>query len=160
SLSTFTYNASGNNFRLAGNTGSGSGERSNGTLTLANTSTITANAMVIGGGSNSNGGTATLNLGAGLTTINANTINIGLDKASGTVRWLPATVTGNLKIRGTGGTDTDRANITLASRGQSGSGTAADSATFTGHSVDIMANTLIIGRSTNSSTESGTLSFD
>jgi autotransporter-associated beta strand protein len=164
-LSHFTYNDAAAQFRVAGGIPNNTGNRSNGTLTLANTTnTITAAAAIIGGGSSSSGGTATLNLGAGTNVINADTVNIGFNKHTSTVRWLPETTTGTLKIRGTGGTDADRATITIGSRFNSGSAVGPDNVDLNGHEVDILAGALTVGRvdqlSGSATTETANLSFD
>jgi autotransporter-associated beta strand protein len=164
-LSHFTYNDAASQFRVAGGIPNNTGNRANGTLTLANTTnTITASAVVIGGGSSGNGGTATLNLGAGTNVINADTINIGFNKHTSTVQWLPETTTGTLKIRGTGGTDEDRATITIGSRFNSGSAVGPDNVDLNGHEIDILAGALTVGRvdqlSGTATTETANLSFD
>src|SRR5688572_12458661 len=157
-LTEFSF--TGTELNLGGRQASNTGNRSAGNLTLANTAnTITVTTVNVGAGSQNNGGGMNnLLFGGGTNVVNATTINIGTHKSPANVAFSGAT--GTLKIRGLGGTDADRANITLASRGQSGTATAADVVNFNGHAVDVMAGTIIIGQSTNSSTETGTLSFD
>src|SRR5204862_3970861 len=110
---------------------------------------ITAGTLVVGDSAGNNSGPAsTLSLGAGTNVINANTVNLGFGKASGTINFAGAT--GSLKIRDINGL-TGRATITLSQQ-SSGSGTSTAQLLLSGgHTMDIMASTLTIGRVTSTS---------
>ena len=64
--------------------------------------------------------------------------------------------TGGLRLRGTGGTDNDRANIIFGNRnvGSSG-GTDTGTLSFNGHPVDVKLGTVTMGQSTQASGVSG-----
>ncbi|BCU79763.1 autotransporter-associated beta strand repeat-containing protein [Luteolibacter sp. LG18] len=102
------------------------------------------------------------------TTINANTITIlgGNSKDSANLKFRTGLATGpTLKIRGTGGTDSDRANINIATGANgtnSGTGTGSMDL-YTGATtsvLDAMVGTLQVGsRTAGSSTHSATFSM-
>jgi autotransporter-associated beta strand protein len=165
-LSNFVYSASGGTLTVAG---SGSDARGTGQLSLAGGSnTITVGTIQIGVASGNGPGTSfidSLNLGAGSNIINVGTLNIAAGKINnGKLQFLGST--GGLRLRGVGGTDTDRVTITLANRNNSGSGTVNGQVDFTGgHAVDVKANTITIGTSGGSNPSSlqhyvAGLSFD
>ncbi|MHA3770792.1 beta strand repeat-containing protein [Verrucomicrobiota bacterium sgz303538] len=155
-LKEFSFNAT-----TTGELRVGYGGNTAGTLRLANTSnTITARAVQIGASNGQNaGGASTLSLGAGTNILYADTFNVATSKANGTINFFDAT--GTLVIRAQNGTG--RANITVGAVNQGSTGnTATGTLAFTGHEVDILANTLQIARRTVASgtNATGTVSFD
>jgi autotransporter-associated beta strand protein len=160
-LGTFIYNSSGNAFNVAyGST------VKNGTLTLAANSTITAARLNVSQGDASTVSTGTLNLGHE-TTINANTIVVGELNGSGTAagtgrfQFTPSLAANpTLKIRGTGGTDSDLANWTIANDfGRQTTGIVDLVNGVSGTSVlDAKINTLLLGSNIRSGNWTGTIS--
>src|SRR5262249_39408270 len=123
----------------------GSGNRSGADFRMAAVSNyVAASAMNINTGSTSSGASGTLTLGAGTNIIYANTFNVGFGRAQCTVNF-PGT--GGLRLRGTGGTDSDRVSMTLGSHNNAtGTGsTAAGTLSFNGHPVDLKLGTLTLG---------------
>jgi autotransporter-associated beta strand protein len=114
-------------------------------------------------GSSSSGAAGTLTLGGGTNILYVNTFNVGANRAQCTVNFAGS---GGLRLRGAGGTDADRVNMTLGNHNVTGTGsTAAGTLSFNGHPVDLMLNTLTLGTSTAAPTAgsnpgNGTLSFD
>lgn len=103
---------------------------------------ITATTLTVA--NNNNGGSATLNLGAGTNIINANTIEMGDAKASGTMNF--GSATGGLRLRnaaGTGRTTVDMAGT--PSHSGSASTPAVANLQLNGHYVDMMIGTLTLG---------------
>jgi autotransporter-associated beta strand protein len=146
------------------NAGSGSGEfrvgygvLNNATLTLASTAnTISVTAISVGETtSNGNSGQNNiLNLGAGTNALQATTINIGTQKASGVIQF--AGSSGTVVISGIGGAGT--ANIFLGNSNSSGTyqpGSLNNGLLLAGHTATVNAGTVIIGNRT--STGAGTL---
>ena len=119
-LSQFTYTNAGGNFNVGGTTNNASSAvTGNGTLTLAVTNSITAanfnlSPYSTGLGSRNSG---TVHLGR-TNTIHANNILIGSEKTTALLDFQNL-VNPTLRIRGTGGTDADRASI-LVGRNLSG----------------------------------------
>jgi autotransporter-associated beta strand protein len=141
-LSNFVYNASAGTVNI-GTTGS----RSIGNLILAAASnSITAGTINSMTSATSTPLTGLLTLGSGINIINASTINIAAARSTVAVQF-PGT-TGSLKIRGTGGTDADRATVTLGNRNTAGTGpqTTLGSILANGHPVDMKIATLSIGK--------------
>ncbi len=140
-LSNFVYSASAGTFNLGAN-----GSRSIGNLTSAAASnSITAATILFETSASSSSVTGTWNLGAGTNRINANTINVGSQRSGGAVQF--NTVSGGLRVRGTGGTYSDRANITLVNRNAGGtSGTSYGRLFLNDHPVDLKAGTLTVGQ--------------
>jgi autotransporter-associated beta strand protein len=155
-LSNFVYNASGSTFGV-GNIGG----RGIGTITLAGVSnSITASTVAIMTSSASSSVNGTSTLGAGTNIINANTINISATRASGTLRFDPANPNGGLRLRGTGGTDNDRATMTIGNRSSGGtSGTAAGTLALNDHPIDLKLGTLTLGECNQASPVAGTGTF-
>ncbi len=162
-LSTFIYNNPTGTISIA-DVGQSGFTRAGGTLVLAGVSNnITAATINVGtcaaaqAGPNDN-----FYLGAGTNIINVGTINLANNKNSATNTFKG--LTGGLKIRGVTGVDTDRANIILGNRNQSGTGTCAGSMFFNGYPVDIKANALIVGTNfssgTTGDTGTGVFQFD
>jgi autotransporter-associated beta strand protein len=139
-LSNFVYSANSGTFNL-GNEGS----RGVGNMNLAAASnSITAGTMNINVGATSTGTSGNFYLGAGTNVINAGTINIAAARNTTPVQFLGAT--GGLRVRGTGGTDTDRATMTIGNRNTGGtSTTTVGSFLANGHPVDMKLATLTLG---------------
>lgn len=139
-LSNFVFNAGGSGGPINLSTGSSA---ATGKINLAAASNnITATTLSLG--NNNNGGTGTMNLGNGTNIINADTISMGIDKTTGTMQFLN-NAGGGLKIANH--TGTGRANISLSGQSSSGSTSAKinGSMLFNGGTVNILANTLIVG---------------
>ncbi len=141
-----------------------SGNRSSADFTLAaNSNYITAATWNANIASSSSSVSGTLNLGAGTNIINVNTFAIAGNRGTCPVN-LPAGA--GLRLRGAGGTDSDRANMTVGNHNASGTGsTAAGTLNFDGGAVDIKLGTLILGQSGGGTTGgsnpgNGTLNFD
>ena len=121
--------------------------RSSSTLTLANASnTITAATVGVGDsnqpGGNNGGAGSNLLLGAGTNVINANTINVGFTKSTGTFQF--AGGTGSVTINGEGG-PTTTANIVVG-RGSSATDTGtARQFLLAGHLATVQAGTVQVG---------------
>ena len=119
----------------------GSGSRGQGTLILSNTGNlITATNITLGVSSGNNASNGTIVLGTGTNTINADTITLGGVKGGGGIQFASSTA-GTLKLRGSGGTDTDRANITIGLRNSQGTPVASGINLGT-HVVDMKVGTL------------------
>jgi hypothetical protein len=140
-LSNLVYNASAGSFNLCNS------NRSQGTMTLAAASNnLTCATANIGTGSSSSSVTTTMKLGSGTNLINANTINLAGNRGSATINF--ANAAGGIRIRGTGGTEADRATMVLGLRntGSSTGGTSTGTLSFNGHPVDAKISTLTLGR--------------
>jgi autotransporter-associated beta strand protein len=160
-LNTFIFfnTNSGSALNIAGFNGSEA--RGSGLMTLAVTNTITVSNINVALSTGNGGIGGTLNLGTGTNVINTANINLGAGKINtATVKFLGPT--GGLRIRGFSGADSDRSvNITLGNRANSGSGTAAGTFNFIGgYPIDVKANSMTMGRSTQNGPGNGTLSFD
>ncbi|TAK93937.1 MAG: hypothetical protein EPO07_17500, partial [Verrucomicrobia bacterium] len=163
-LTNFVYNNSGGTVTIA-SSASGSEARGGGIVNLAAVSnSITAGTIAMAVGTGNGGTTANaLNLGAGTNVINANTINIAAGKVNTAVmKFLGST--GGLRLRGSGGTDADRANFVLGRRGNTGTGTILGSVLLGGHPVDVLAGSVVLGQYTSSQAgpqaTGGVLQFD
>jgi autotransporter-associated beta strand protein len=157
-LTNFVYNAPASTITM------GSGNRSSADFTLAaNSNYVTAATWNANVASSSSSVAGTLNLGAGTNIINVNTFTIGGNRANCPVNLPPAA---GLRLRGAGGTDNDRANMTLGNHNASGTGsTAAGTLNFNGSAVDLKLGTLTMGQSGGGTTGgsnpgNGTLNFD
>ncbi|TAK98314.1 MAG: hypothetical protein EPO07_12185 [Verrucomicrobia bacterium] len=150
-LTNFYYSASG------GTLGIGAVNRSIATLNLAAGSNfITAATISLNTGSSSSSGNGVaLRFGPGTNNINANTFNIGANRTSATAQFTDAS--GGLRLRGTGGTDADRCNMTLGNRnaGSSTGGTTTGTLALNGHPVDMKFGTLTVGAQNRAGTEAG-----
>jgi autotransporter-associated beta strand protein len=157
-LSAFIYSNS------AGSVSFGAANRSGASVNLASSSNrIIAATMNNGTGSTSNGGTSNTRLGGGTNIIHAGTLNIAAGRE--TCNFVFQTTTGGLRVRGVGGTDSDRANMTVGNHNTGGSGsTAAGNLLFNGHPVDLKLGTVNLGQSTSAPTGNsfgnGTIQFD
>jgi fibronectin-binding autotransporter adhesin len=156
-LTNFVYNAPASTITM------GTGNRSAGDFTLAaNSNSITAATWNANIGSSSSSVSGVLSLGAGTNIINVNTFAIAASRGSCTVN-LPSAA--GLRLRGTGGTDSDRANMTVGNHNVGGSGsTSAGTLNFNGATVDLKLGTLALGVASGSPTGNnpgnGTLNFD
>ena len=140
-LGNFVYAASNGTINVAG----GTATRVGGVLLLAGGSNnITAGTINFGTGSGAQAGngSSAIKLGAGTNNINVGTFNIINNKNSGTVSF--QTANGGLRLRGVGGTDNDRATITIGNRNQTGTGTTTGNLSLNNHPVDIKAGTVTI----------------
>jgi len=158
-LSNFVYSAP------AGTIAMGSGNRSVANFKLANGSNyITAASFNDNIASASSSGTGNLTLGGGTNIFNVANFNISAGRGSSTVSF--PDVTGGIRVRGTNGTDADRAAMTIANRNNGGGSGNSITGTLSlnGHPVDMKLSTLILGESGSnpSGTAPGTavLSFD
>ncbi|WP_162525321.1 beta strand repeat-containing protein [Rariglobus hedericola] len=156
-LSNFNYsNASGTiNVGAIGTT------NSVGTWTLAGTTVITAASVGIAANAPNNGSNhqGVVHLGQ-TNTINADNILIGSTSGTGTLDFQAGLTAPTLKIRGTGGTDSDRAAVVVGTN----SGYTGASGTFNGGTgvLDAKISTLKIGENTRNSampSVSGTFSM-
>ncbi|MEZ0257851.1 MAG: beta strand repeat-containing protein, partial [Chthoniobacter sp.] len=155
-LGNFVYNVPTGAFNVGGTSDSAtSATTANGTLSLAANSTITAASFNVGFYSTGNSAinSGTVHLGQ-TNTINATTFLVGNQKTVALLDFQSGLTAPTLKIRGTGGTDTDRANITI---GTNNSGVSPTTATFdlTGGTVDAMVGTMIIGQNARQATALG-----
>jgi hypothetical protein len=160
-LSNFVYSAA------AGTVNIGAVNRSTASLVLGAVSNhITAATINLNtGSSSSTGSSQALRCGGGTNVVNANTINVGANRTSATVDF--STGTGGLRLRGTGGTDANRANMVLGLRntGASAGGTTTGTLSFNGHPVDLRLGTVTVGQMTRAGTEAnlngnGVIQFD
>jgi autotransporter-associated beta strand protein len=139
-LSSFVFNAGGGSSG-AFNLGTGSSGASF-TLALAAVSNnITAGTMVVG--NNNTRGTVILNLGGGTNIINADTLNVGFTKTSGTLQFTnPGS---GLKVASH--TGTGRATLNISGMSNTGGTTANNngSVLLNGGTVNILAGTITVG---------------
>ncbi len=164
-LSYFIFNSSIGTMNIANAT---SGNRFGGLFIMAAVSNnVTAGTINFMQNNVSNGGNGSsgLQFGAGTNVVNVGTFNIVGGKNSGTVKFVSgAPATAGVRIRGVTGNsdDTARANITIAVRNSTGTGTTTGNLSLNGNAVDIKANTLTMGQDTQSGGNgaNGTLSFD
>lgn len=143
----------------------GSGNRSAGELRLAAiTNFISAGTFNANTASSSSSATGTLTLGAGTNVLNVGTFNVAHQRNNCTVNFAGAE--GGVRLRGAGGTDADRATMTLGNRSASGSGgTSTGTLALNGHPVDLRFGTLTVGQSSNGGASgnnigTGNLNFD
>jgi len=158
-LSNFVYSVPTGTIQM------GSGNRSIAAFKLANGSNyITADSLNDNTTSTSSSGTGDLTLGGGTNIINVANFNIGAGRSSSTVSF--PDVTGGLRVRGVGGTDNDRAAMTIGNRNNSGGSgnTINDFFSVNGHPVDMKLSTLTLGKSgsnpSGTANGNGTFSFD
>ena len=159
-LSNFVYNAA------AGTIALGNATHSVVTWKLAAVSnSVTAGTINDNTPNNSNTGTGNVTLGAGTNIFNIGTFNIAAGRGSSTLAFPAGSAGGGLRIRGTGGTDANLANLTLGNHNTGGSGsTSAGTLSLNGYPVDLRLGTLSLGLSssapTGNSFGNGTVSFD
>lgn len=158
-LSNFVYNAPGGTLAL------GIGNRSVANFIMANGSNyITATNFNDNISSSSSSGSGNLTLGGGTNIFNVANINIAAGRSTSTVSF--PDVTGGIRVRGVGGTDSDRANMTLGNRNNGGGSgnSSVGTLSLNGHSVDMKLNVLTMGESgsnpTGNAPGTGTISFD
>jgi autotransporter-associated beta strand protein len=158
-LSNLVYNASSGIFNLCNS------NRSQGTMTLAAASNnLTAATANIGTGSSSSTSATSFKLGSGTNLINISSINLSANRENGTISFFNSA--GGIRIRGTGGTDTDRATMVLGNRntGSSTGGTSKGQLSFNGHPVDAKLATVTLGTESSGANGgligSGVIQFD
>lgn len=156
---TGTGNFTVNNITGNFNVGGGGSSTETVTLTLADgANTINAKTLSIGESASNNGRQCILNLGAGPTIINADSVNLGTGKASGTIQWPNIADTNSFAIHDH--TGTGRAALLLGN-GTSGSGGSNGRLLAAGHPVNILASAITLGKLGNTSgNQQGTLTFD
>jgi autotransporter-associated beta strand protein len=159
-LSNFVFNSASGSLSL------GSGNRSTAIMLLAASSNyITAANLNDNTASSSSSGSGNFTLGAGANVFNVGAFNIGAGRASSTVTF-PAGSLGSLRVRGIGGTDNDRANLTLGNRNNGGGSgnTCTGTLNVNGNVVDMKLGNLSLGFSgsnpTGSAPGTGNLLFD
>jgi fibronectin-binding autotransporter adhesin len=167
-LTTFIFSATNGYVGIGDIPPGANASRSSGNLTLAaGSNNMTAATLDMNGAT----GTASqpiLNLGADTNIINVNTFNVGGGRSVTKVQF--AGGTGGLKLRGTGGTDTNRTTMVVGNRNTGGTGTfvTSGSVLLNGHPVDMKLATVtlgLMGRSqagtdTGKYTPSGDFEFD
>src|ERR1035441_6651881 len=164
-LNCFIYNNSIGTMNIANAT---SGNRFGGLFRLAGVSNnVTAGTLNFLQNNVSNGGNGSsgLQFGSGTNIVNVGAFNVVGGKNTGTVKFIAgAPATAGLRIRGVTGNsdDTSRANITIAVRTSTGTGTTSGNLSLNGNGVDIKAGTVTLGEDTQSGGNgaNGTLSFD
>ncbi|MEI9892984.1 MAG: autotransporter-associated beta strand repeat-containing protein [Chthoniobacter sp.] len=154
-LSNFNYTNAGGAFAVGGRADFGPTLSGAGTLSMAQTNTITAASFTVSpvSSGNTSPNTGTVHLGQ-TNTINASTFNVGVGKSTSTLDFQSGLVAPTLKIRGTGGTDLDRATIIV---GPNDSGAATSTATMnvSAGTLDALVSTLTIGQSSRNNTAAG-----
>lgn len=151
-LGTFNYVNTAGTFSVGGRADIGAAVSSAGTLLMAANTTITAAKFSVSpvSSGNSSPNTGTVNMGQ-TTVINASTIEVGVGKATSLLNF-QALNSPTLKIRGTGGTDVDRAAITVGihDSGVVGAISTVDlvSNVTGGGTLDAMVSTLMIAQNT------------
>lgn len=168
-LNYFVYNNSAGTISVEDNPGSLT--RLGGSLMLAAVSNyLTASNINLGTSTSAQAGpsgtingvvTATLTLGPGTNVFNTVNLNLANNKSTFSI----VNTSGGLRIRGVSGANTDRANITIGNRNQTGTGTCSGTMSLNGCPVDIKAATLTVGAnpntgSTTGDTGTGILQFD
>lgn len=154
-LGSFTANV--NEFRV------GHGLLNSSTLSLSNTSnSITANSVQISHSSNWNAGTGILVLGTGTNTITADSLNIGVSKGNGSVRFASQAAggTGSVVIQGKNAAGI---NITVGSSLTTGTGAnPTGTLDLRGNNATVTADNLVIAKrsSDGGGGVAGTVSFD
>ncbi len=142
------------------NTNSSSSGNAVTVATLAGTTSITAGTLGVGDSQGISNAVATLNLGSGSTVLNVDSLNIGDrlgQRGQGVLQF--ATSTGTLQVRGADGTSRSNMNIISSGAGTGLSMTAT--VDLTGHSSDLLLNTLVIGlRTGGNGGATSTFSFD
>jgi fibronectin-binding autotransporter adhesin len=151
----FTVNSISGSFSVGGNGGS----TETVTLTMPNgTNTLNLKTLSVGESGGNNGRNCLVNLGAGPTIINADSVNLGTGKASGTLQWTDPTFTNGMVIRDH--TGTGRAALQMGT-GSSGSGSSKGNILASGHHFDALVTTNILSGCTDTGTgNSAILQFD
>ena len=157
-LGGFTANYATINIGAGGPTG-----RERGSLTLAATNTLTAATLVLSANNGNPTSPNNLFLGA-VNTLNVNSILVGTNKCNTLMAFNSGLVDPTLRIRGQGGTDANRANLTIGDFiAQTVSGSQCTGVVdWTAGTVDAKLGTLLIGRGqpgTGVQPGGGTLSF-
>src|SRR6185437_13221453 len=99
-------------FSVGGKADVGTGTSAAGTLSMAAINNITAGSFLVSplSSGSSSPNTGTVHLGQ-TNTINATTFTVGVGKSTSTLNFQAGLTLPTLKIRGTGGTDVDRATL-------------------------------------------------
>jgi autotransporter-associated beta strand protein len=131
----------------------GYGLTSAGLLTLPNTSAvIAAKVLQIGHSNGGNPGPGTVILGAGVNILSAGTVNIGLSKAVGTLKFASraAGSSGTVSISGTNGVPAD---FVIGSKNGTGtSATPTGTLDLRGHTASVSAGSLTLGKEDSNTT--------
>ncbi|WP_050024184.1 autotransporter-associated beta strand repeat-containing protein [Verrucomicrobium sp. BvORR034] len=150
-LGTFNYVNTSGTFSVGGRADIGAAVSSAGTLLMAANTNITATKFSVSpvSSGNSSPNTGTVRMGQN-TVINASTIEVGVGKATSVLDFQTSLLNPTLKIRGTGGTDTDRAAITLGIHDSGVIGNTSTVDLVTGvagaSTLDAMVSTLMIAQ--------------
>jgi hypothetical protein len=121
-------------------------------ITASNLNLGTSTAAQAGpSGTLASGLVATLTLGPGTNVINVANLNLANNKSTFTI----ANTGGGLRLRGVSGADTDRPNITVGNRNQTGTGTCLGTLALNGCPVNIKAATLTVGANPSTGTTTG-----
>jgi autotransporter-associated beta strand protein len=151
-LSTFNYTNSAGTFSVGGKADVGTSTSAAGTLSMATVNNITASSFLVSpvSSGNTSPNTGTLHLGQ-TNVINATTFTVGVGKSTSTLDFQGGLTLPTLKIRGTGGTDADRATVLISTND---SGAAANVATMdvSAGVLDAMVGTMTIGANTRNNT--------
>ena len=152
-LSNFVFNSSSSTLQLGIASGVSRNSANMNFAAVSNYVTAASVNLTTTSGSSTVAATTNLvNLGSGTNIINAGAITFGYSRVSGTLRFPGSS--GGLRIRGVGGTDADRANLTVGNLNYNG-GSSALAVTSTvslfGHPVDMKLGTLTIAKNYNSS---------
>jgi len=144
------------------------GQMCSGTLTLSNTSNLlSVTTLQVGNSQSLNAGAGTLIFGAGDNSVAANTINIGVYKAAGTMMFA-SQAAGSPGAVTIGGRTRSTADFVIGSKlAMQSSATPIGILDLRGHVANVAAGTVTIGREDNSNTSppyaggaAGTLLFD
>lgn len=160
-LSTFTYFSTNGTLGI-GRISTGTGSRSTSIFIMAASSNhITAGTIDMNGAT----GTASqpeFDLGAGTNVINANTFNVGAGRSTDSKFQFYDAMNGGLKLRGTGGADTNRSSMVVGNRNTGGTGTKNTKASvlLTGHPIDLKIGTLTLGTMTRNASGSDTGAYN
>jgi fibronectin-binding autotransporter adhesin len=129
--------------------------------------TITTGSFNVGDGASNGSGAGQINsvtLGTGLTTLNANTVNVGSgnNAARDFGQIIFASGNGTLKLRAANGIGAVAFNIGIGgtTTGVSPGTGVTNNVDFTGHSVDLLLSTMVIGNQYRNTTMTSTMSFD
>ncbi|HZZ29660.1 MAG TPA: autotransporter-associated beta strand repeat-containing protein, partial [Pirellulales bacterium] len=148
----------------------GYGSNSRGLLSLADNTTagmpansINATEIDVGNSlSDNNVGQSVLTLGQGTNVLQANTINIGLGKTSGSITWSSGSgSSSSVSIAGTGG-GSAAANIIVSGQNSTTSAGGNSSLLLAGHIANVQAGSLAIGENIGNTAggANGTVTFD
>ena len=167
-LTTFTADLGATGVLRVGDYNSGNGSANSSTLILANTSTVTAQALGVGVNGYDDPATQTLKLGSGVNTLNVDTVSVGSQLSSMTVRGNSAQPTGVVNFNTATGSlilknrDGGRAEMKVGVTTSTGT-TGANVVDLNDHNVDLLLSTLTVTdstRTTATGTYANTFSFN